>query len=372
MIHLQRTNRTGYKAGALSDGLGQTTEPFIAIFDADFQPHPSFLHEMMPHFTDKADTGMVQARWEHLNREQNTITQASAIVLDGHFVIEHSGRFLQDCFFNFNGTAGIWRRQCINDAGGWQWNTITEDLDLSYRAQLKGWKFTYTPIISADAEIPSTMSGLVAQQFRWAKGTTQVAKKILPSLWASDEPLKRKREGTVHLLANLGYWMTLLLSIVLPFTSYLRWSLHGLWGLLDLGVFLSSFVALLIFHQRSQAFLDRWNFWSWTHWRSVIGALIIGVGLAPSQSVALIEGFLGTDVTFERTPKSGSNNHTHYTVNPSLRRHRIAQVTFLLGIYSLCGLGWSLFQHNWLSIPFQFIFSVGYLWVGLGVLRDSA
>jgi len=371
-VHRQRTERVGYKAGALSQGLAETTEPFIAVFDADFQPHASFLHELMPHFSKKSDIGMVQARWSHLNRNENALTQASAIVLDGHFVIEHSGRFLQDCFFNFNGTAGIWRRQCIVEAGGWQWSTITEDLDLSYRAQLKGWKFTYTPIVSADAEIPSTMSGLVAQQFRWAKGTSQVAKKILPSLWTSRESFKRKREGTVHLLANLGYWMTLLLSIVLPFTSYLRWNLHGLWGLLDLGVFLSSFVALLIFHQRSQVFLDRWNFWSWTHWRSVIGALIIGVGLAPSQSVALIEGFLGTDVTFERTPKSGASNHTRYTVNPSLRRHRIAQATVLLGVYSLGGLAWSIVQHNWASIPFQFIFSVGYLWVGLDVLRDSA
>ena len=167
-------------------------------------------------------------------------------------MIEHSGRYLQGCFFNFNGTAGVWRRQCITDAGGWQWDTITEDLDLSYRAQLVGWQFVYTPLTHSDAEIPSSMTGMIQQQFRWAKGTTQTAVKILPMLWNSQQPWLIKLEGTIHMMANTGYWMTLLLSVVIPFTSILRWNFSLWWSLLDLLVFLSSFVALIVFHQRSQ------------------------------------------------------------------------------------------------------------------------
>ena len=366
ITHIQRNNRIGYKAGALADGMTQHSAPLIAIFDADFQPHETFLLELAPLLTE--NIGMVQARWAHLNRNDNRLTQASAIVLDGHFVIEHSGRHLQGCFFNFNGTAGIWNRKCIEDAGGWKWDTITEDLDLSYRAQLAGWDFIYTPLVSAKAEIPNQMSGLVAQQFRWAKGTTQTAKKILPTLWKSEQPFKVKYEGTFHLLANIGYWMTLLLSIVLPFTQFLRWDIHSLWAVLDLGVFLSSFVALIVFHQRSQSFLDRWNPLSLNHWFSVISALIVGVGLAPSQSYAVLSGLIGNSAVFERTPKYGNQQVINYTTKPSKEKTIIAQCTLLLGIYSTMGLLYSVYIGSWASIPFQLIFSVGYLWVGLEAL----
>ena len=364
--HIQRTNRIGYKAGALAEGMNCSTAPLIAIFDADFQPHDTFLLELAPLLTD--NIGMVQARWAHINRNDNRLTRASAVVLDGHFVIEHSGRHLQGCFFNFNGTAGIWRRTCIEAAGGWKWDTITEDLDLSYRAQLAGWDFIYTPLVSAQAEIPNEMSGLVAQQFRWAKGTTQTARKILPVLWKSQHPFKIKYEGTVHLLANLGYWMTLLLSIVLPFTQFLRWEFHSWWAVLDLGVFLSSFVALIVFHQRSQSFLNRWNPLSLNHWISVISALVVGVGLAPSQSYAVFSGLTNTNAVFERTPKSGSQKLIEYTTTPSREKTIVAQCTLLLGIYSTVGLLYSAYIGSWAAIPFQLIFSVGYLWVGLGAL----
>lgn len=372
ITHIQRSDRAGYKAGALANGLKQTNEPLIAIFDADFQPDPTFLRELTGHFANAPGIGMVQGRWEHSNRNQNRLTKSAAVVLDGHFVIEHSGRHLQDCFFNFNGTAGVWRRQCIEDAGGWQSDTITEDLDLSYRAQLAGWKFIYTPLTAAKAEIPSTMLGLIVQQYRWAKGTTQTAVKILPRLWTSNQSLRIKLEGSTHMLANLGYWMTLLLSIVLPYTSILRWNLNSLWSLLDLSVFLSSFVALIIFHQRSQHFLGQWKPWSVNHWQSIIGALIIGVGIAPFQSFAIIEGFFGSDLTFERTPKSGLTQQKRYVTSASQKRTFIAYLTIALALYSVAGLMYSLHQGNYFSLPFQTIFSVGYAWVGLSVLRDSA
>ena len=370
--HVHRRDRTGYKAGALKNGLTQTTEPLIAIFDADFQPDSTFLTELTGHFVNAPEIGMVQGRWEHSNRNQNRLTKAAAIVLDGHFVIEHSGRHLQNCFFNFNGTAGVWKRECIEAAGGWQSDTITEDLDLSYRAQLSGWKFVYTPLIAAKAEIPSTMLGLIVQQYRWAKGTTQTAVKILPRLWSSRQPIRIKLEGTTHMLANLGYWMTVLLSVVLQYTSMLRWNLDSLWSILDLGVFLSSFVALIIFHQRSQRFLHRWNTWSIDHWQSVIGALIIGVGIALFQSAAIIEGLFGHDLTFERTPKAGLTQQKRYVSSASNTRTLVAYLTCTLALYSVAGLMYSLHQGNYFSLPFQTIFSVGYAWVGLSVLQESA
>ncbi len=371
-LHSQRSSRVGYKAGALNSGMSGSQEPLIAIFDADFQPPIHFLEELTAHFHNDPDIGMVQGRWSHSNRNFNRLTQALAIVLDGHFVIEHSGRHLQDCFFNFNGTAGIWRRECIVDAGGWQWDTITEDLDLSYRAQLKGWRFKYTPLTSAHAEIPSTMTGLVVQQFRWAKGTTQTAVKILPMLWSSDESFRIKTEGTVHLTANLGYWLTLTLSLVLPYTHFLRWNLNSWWSVLDFGVFVSSFLALIIFHQRSQSFIQKWDPLSLLHWQNVIGALILGVGMAPFQSVAILEGLTSPDATFERTPKSGEHSRIRYANTPSTRRVQIAYATLFLGMYSSFGLLYTIYNGSWLSLPFQLIFSVGYVWVGASVVREAA
>ena len=370
--HIQRDNRTGYKAGALAAGLSLSKEPFVAIFDADFQPHAQFLEELTAHFYNRPNIGMVQGRWSHSNRDFNRLTRALAIVLDGHFVIEHSGRYLQDSFFNFNGTAGVWRRECILDAGGWQWDTITEDLDLSYRAQLSGWRFIYTPLVTASAEIPATMMGMVVQQFRWAKGTTQTATKILPTLWGSNEPVRIKLEGTVHLTANVGYWMTLLLSLVIPFTGFLRWNFDSWWSTLDFGVFVSSFVALIIFHQRSQRFIGKWTPFSLVHWQSIIAALILGVGIALFQSIALLEGLLSPDATFERTPKSGGHNRIPYTNSPSKRRTHIAYGTLFLSVYSILGLLYTMHNNHWLCLPFQLIFSVGYAWVGASVVREAA
>ena len=367
--HIRRNERMGFKAGALAVSMSTTTEPFICIFDADFEPKPDFLINTMPLFIED-NVGMVQTRWSHLNRHQNWLTQTAAVVLDGHFVIEHSGRFLKGCFFNFNGTAGIWRRECIVDAGGWQWDTITEDLDLSYRAQLQGWSFVYTPYIHAPAEIPSSLSAIRSQQFRWARGTTQTATKLLPSIWTANISFPIKAEATVHMLANLGYWLTLVLSLVIPFTAYLRWNPMGYWSILDGFVFVSSFLSLLVFHSISQRFLKNLNE-GYSNWFAVFLALVLGVGLSVWQSWAIFRGFTSKKAIFDRTPKTGLNQNALYGTPQTNQTWWLNRVTVIFGIYSLFGIALSVYQQNFLSLPFQIIFAAGFLWVGLGSILEE-
>ncbi len=213
VVYVHRDNREGYKAGALEAGLKTAKGEFIAIFDADFVPPPDFLLKCIHHFTDP-NIGMVQTRWTHINRNYSLLTQVEAILLDGHFVLEHSGRARSGVFFNFNGTAGMWRRVAIDEAGGWQHDTLTEDTDLSYRAQLKGWKFLYLQDVECPAELPVEMTAFKTQQARWAKGLIQVSKKILPQVFASDVPRKVKVEACYHLTANLSYPLMIVLSVL--------------------------------------------------------------------------------------------------------------------------------------------------------------
>jgi cellulose synthase/poly-beta-1,6-N-acetylglucosamine synthase-like glycosyltransferase len=366
--HIRRSERTGYKAGALAYSVSNTQEEFICIFDADFQPSPTFLVDTMPLFASKT-VGMVQTRWSHLNREQNWLTKAASVILDGHFIIEHTGRFLKRCFFNFNGTAGIWRRQCIEDAGGWHWDTITEDLDLSYRAQLRGWDFVYTPLIHVPAEIPSSISAIRSQQFRWVRGTSQTARKLLPQIWASEQSVSIKVEASMHLLANLGYWMTLILSLVIPFTAHLRWQFHEYWMMLDAVVFVASFASLIWFHRVSQQFLSQQKEQT-SGWIAIVIALVLGVGLAVWQSWALWLGLTTNTAIFERTPKHGTQV-TVYKTPRSTTAWWMNRITILLGTYSVWGIYWSCIQGHYPSIPFQLIFAMGYLWVGLGSLLEE-
>ena len=212
--YLHRTDRYGYKAGALDAGLGSARGEFIAIFDADFVPPPDWLRRVVDQFADPA-IGMVQTRWTHLNRNYSFLTQVEAILLDGHFVLEHGGRSRSGVFFNFNGTAGMWRRQAIDEAGGWQHDTLTEDTDLSYRAQLKGWQFRYLQDVECPAELPIEMTAFKTQQARWAKGLIQTGKKILPRVMKSDAPWHTKLEAWYHLTANLSYPLMIVLSMLL-------------------------------------------------------------------------------------------------------------------------------------------------------------
>src|SRR6202167_782560 len=210
VVCLHRENREGFKAGALAEGLKTAKGEFVAIFDADFVPPPDFLMRTIHHFTDPK-IGMVQTRWTHINRSYSFLTQVEAILLDGHFVLEHSGRARSGVFFNFNGTAGVWRRAAIEEAGGWQHDTLTEDTDLSYRAQLKGWKFIYLQDVECPAELPVEMTAFKTQQARWAKGLIQTGKKILPRMLGSDAPLQTKIEAWYHLTANLSYPLMIML-----------------------------------------------------------------------------------------------------------------------------------------------------------------
>jgi len=212
--HVRRSQRHGFKAGALQHGLALAKGEFIAIFDADFVPDPDLLQRLIPYLADPR-IGMLQARWGHLNAHYSLLTRVQSIILDGHFLIEQTARARSGRFFNFNGTAGIWRKRCIEDAGGWHADTLAEDLDLSYRAQLRGWQFLFLPEIIVPAELPVEMNAFKTQQHRWAKGSVQTCKKILPQLWRSDVPLKIKLEGTVHLTSNFGYLLLLVMCLAL-------------------------------------------------------------------------------------------------------------------------------------------------------------
>src|SRR3954469_5218252 len=209
--YMHRVDRTGYKAGALEAGLTEATGEFIAIFDADFIPGADFLHKTLPYLVADPKLGMVQARWGHINQDYSLLTKIQSILLDAHFVLEHGARNRAGLFFNFNGTAGVWRREAIGDAGGWQHDTLTEDLDLSYRAQLRGWKFLFLPNLVTPAEVPVEMNAFKSQQHRWAKGSIQTCRKVLPYILQSDLPLKVKVEAFFHLTANFNYLLMVVL-----------------------------------------------------------------------------------------------------------------------------------------------------------------
>src|SRR6185436_6642160 len=213
VVHLTRGIRDGFKAGALQHGLERAKGDLLAVFDADFVPPPSILRALAPYFEDAA-VGVVQSRWQHLNRDYSALSRAQAISLDGHFVIEHAARMGAGHFFNFNGTAGILRKACVTDAGGWQSDTLTEDLDLSYRAQLRGWRFVFAPHVLCPSELPVEMNAYKAQQHRWVKGSIQVARKLLPLVWRAPLPLAVKAEATFHLTYNVAYVFLLLLSLI--------------------------------------------------------------------------------------------------------------------------------------------------------------
>ena len=260
IFYLHRTNRYGYKAGALDAGLKVARGEFVAIFDADFVPPVDWVHKVVHHFAEPG-VGMVQTRWTHLNRNYSFLTQVEAILLDGHFVLEHGGRSRAGVFFNFNGTAGIWRTKVIGEAGGWQHDTLTEDTDLSYRAQLIGWKFKYLQDVECPAELPIEMTAFKTQQARWAKGLIQTGKKILPRVLKSDAPFHIKLEAWYHLTANLSYPLMIVLSTLLMPAMIIR-SYQG-WiqmMLIDFPLFMASTMSVSSFYLVSQKelFPGRW------------------------------------------------------------------------------------------------------------------
>ena len=363
IAYVHRTNRKGFKAGALENGLRTASGEFVAVFDADFVPSPDFLRRTVDFFTDP-DIGMVQVRWEHLNRQSSALTQVQSILLDGHFVIEHTARNRSGRFFNFNGTAGIWRRETIADAGGWQHDTLTEDLDLSYRAQLEGWKFVFLPEVTAPAEIPAEMSAFKAQQHRWAKGSIQTAMKLLPRIFRADLPRDVKKEAFFHLTANVGYLLMIPLAILMPITVVVRVS-HG-WIevlLLDLPFFAAATMSVCVFYVASQREVRAT---SWQRVKYLPFLMALGIGMAVNQSRAVLEAIVGHQTGFTRTPKSGGSARD----GGPARRYRVAVslqplLELALAGYFTLAVVWVVDRGVWYSLPFLLLFQAGFLYVGL-------
>ena len=362
---LRRSHREGFKAGALAYGLQRAKGQFIAIFDADFLPPASFLEDVLPYFIhDKI--GMVQARWGHLNAAQNLLTRLSATLLDGHFVLEHTARHRSGRFFNFNGTAGVWRRTCIDEAGGWQHDTITEDLDISYRAQLKGWKFVFLKDLVIPAEVPDHMRAFKSQQFRWAKGTLQTARKLLPMIWRAPLPLATKAEATVHLTANIAYPLTLILALLMPMTALIRGMQWMQWALfIDVIAFCVTSVSVSAFYWLAQAQSGTGKP------RRVLEiplVLALGIGISINQSRAVFQGLFRKDTTFVRTPKLGDEPQKIYRLPAS----RISFLEGFMALYCTSAAIYLLSLGIWHSVPFLLIFALGYGYVGLQSWRQPA
>ncbi len=364
IVYVHRTNRQGFKAGALENGLRLAKGEFVAVFDADFVPSPDFLSRTVPFFADDK-VGMVQVRWGHLNREFSILTQAQSILLDGHFLIEHTARNRSGCFFNFNGTAGIWRRNTIQDAGGWQHDTLTEDLDLSYRAQLKGWQFVFLPEIISPAEVPVDMNAFKSQQHRWAKGSIQTAKKLLPAILRSDLPYQVKREAFFHLSNNMAYLLMVVLSVMMPISMVLRFK-HGLYTtlLLDLPVFVASTASVGFFYVATGRELGL-NWWNRLKYLPFVMSL--GIGMAVNQSKAVVEALLDKQSEFTRTPKTGSEGRSVKAVQKAYRgkRNWVPAVELLFGLYFSGAVWFAVKEEIWTSLPFLVLFQMGFLYVGI-------
>ena len=364
IVHLRRVDRAGFKAGALQHGLEWASGDLLAIFDADFVPPPGFLRALVPYFQDET-VGMVQSRWEHLNETYSLLSRAQAISLDGHFIVEHTARMVGGSYFNFNGTAGILRKACIRDAGGWQSDTLTEDLDLSYRAQLKGWRFVFAPHVACPAELPVEMNAFKAQQHRWVKGSIQVARKLLPVIWRSPAPLAVKIEATFHLTYNVAYVALLLLSlIVYPVVLERYESRSLLFTIADTLLFLTATVSTLVYFGVAQQDL-RGGWMKRIQYLPFVMSL--GIGLAVNNTRAVLGALFGTRGGFIRTPKFRIAAR-----GDSWRRKRYRVPVSGWALLEL-GLGgyfaWamlSLFQaERFASIPFFLLYFFGFLYVGV-------
>lgn len=365
ITYIHRTNREGFKAGALANGLKTAQGEFVAIFDADFTPPPDFLMKTIHHLHDPK-IGMVQTRWTHINRNYSFLTEVEAILLDGHFVLEHSGRARSGVFFNFNGTAGVWRRSAIEDAGGWQHDTLTEDTDLSYRAQLKGWKFVYLQDVECPAELPVEMTAFKTQQARWAKGLIQTGKKVLPRIMKSKEPFHVKLEAWFHLTSNLSYPLMCMLSVLLLPAMIIRFY-QGWFQMLyiDIPLFLASTFSISSFYLVSQREL-----FPRTWLRTFIYLpflMALGIGLTVTNTRAVLEALIGKKTPFARTPKYRVETRKD-KVRAKTYRKRLGWVPWLelaIGTYFAFTVYYAVDNENYLTIPFLVLFVVGYWYTGL-------
>ncbi len=364
--HIRRGSREGYKAGALRYGLERARGEFIAIFDADFVPRPDFLHKTLPYFADPR-VGMVQTRWEHLNEDYSVLTRAQALSLDGHFAMEQTVRHRAGFFINFNGTAGIWRRRCIEEAGNWHADTLAEDLDLSYRAQLLGWRFVFLPDVTTPAELPVDINALKLQQYRWTKGAIEVARKLLPTIWRSSLPFRIKAEATVHLTSNLVFPFILLTAVLNVPVVILKNTLQGYDGYFTaLSVFVLASIGTFLFYLYAQRAVH----WDWQRRLLLFPIFLAGsMGLAVNNTRAVLEALLGKRTEFVRTPKYHilSRQDRWQDKRYVLRSLQpLVVVELLLGLYFLVGMGISIYHAELAALPFQAMFLLGF--GGIGVL----
>jgi cellulose synthase/poly-beta-1,6-N-acetylglucosamine synthase-like glycosyltransferase len=365
IAYIHRTNRHGYKAGALDAGLNIAKGEFVAIFDADFVPPPDWLMQVIHHFAEP-EIGMVQTRWTHLNRDYSILTQIEAILLDGHFVLEHGARYRTGDFFNFNGTAGIWRIQAIRDGGGWQHDTLTEDTDLSYRSQLAGWKFKYLPHVECPSELPIEMTAFKTQQARWAKGLIQTSIKVLPKMFHSNVPRRIKIEAVYHLTANLSYPLMVLMSAALLPAMVCRF--YQGWFqmlLIDVPLFTASTFSIAVFYAMSQRELFPKTWMKTFLYLPFLMAL--GIGLTVTNTKAVMEALFGVKSAFVRTPKYRVAKKGEKSQAAKYRKRLVLApwIEIILGAYFFLAILYTFSNHNYFTAPFLILFVIGYWYTGL-------
>ena len=368
--HIRRGTREGFKVGALKEGMKIAKGEFIAIFDADFIPHKEFLKKTLSFFNDDK-VGMVQTRWEHLNGDYSIITKAQALALDGHFVIEQSVRNKSGFFINFNGTGGIWRKKCIEEAGNWHADTLTEDLDLSYRAQLIGWRFVFLKDFTSPAELPSEINALKSQQFRWTKGAVETAKKILPLVWKSKVPLRVKLQSTFHLTNNLVFPFILLAAILnVPLIFVKNSGSHEAYFAI-MSLFVLAFISSFLFYLYSQKDIR-------TDWRKKIVLFPLfmagSMGLAVNNSRAVFEGLMNRKSEFVRTPKFKQESEKDSWVGNKYLNRKLGFsviVEAILAVYCFIGVLSSIYFLELASIPFQMLFFLGFSFIAYTSIKHA-
>lgn len=366
LIH--RDERPGFKAGALANGLGSASGEFIAIFDADFVPQPDFLKRTMPHFARDEGIGIIQTRWGHLNRDYSLLTAAQALALDGHFAIEQTARHRAGLMLNFNGTAGVWRRNCIDQAGGWHGDTISEDFDLSYRAQLVGWRCLFLRDVAAPAEIPPQLAAFKRQQFRWAKGSIQVLKKLGGQVARAKLAWPVKLQALIHMSSYMVHPLMVILAVITPLliitggTDQIRFPLIYL-SLVSLGPPFMYAVAQKSLHPR------RWG----RNYRAMPLLMFLGCGVALSNTKAVVEALLGVGNVFRRTPKFNVNSRGErwQESNYRLPLDGLALGELALALYSLAGAVAAAVSGHQFAVPFILLYAGGFGYVALQGLWDD-
>jgi cellulose synthase/poly-beta-1,6-N-acetylglucosamine synthase-like glycosyltransferase len=363
--YIHRTNRYGFKAGALDAGLKVAKGEYVAIFDADFVPPPEWLMKVIHHFSEPG-IGMVQTRWGHLNRNYSMLTQIEAILLDGHFIMEHGARARTGEFFNFNGTAGMWRRKAIEDGGGWQHDTLTEDTDLSYRSQMAGWKFKYLPDVECPSELPIEMTAFKTQQARWAKGLIQTSIKILPQVFRSDMSRKNKIESVYHLTANLSYPLMVVMSALLIPAMICRF--YQGWFqmlLIDVPLFTASTFSIAVFYVMSERELFPKTWKKTFYYLPFLMAL--GIGLTITNTKAVMEALFGIKSAFVRTPKYrvAKKGEKSQAAKYRKRLKLTPWIELLMGCYFAGAIWYTFSNKNYFTAPFLILFVMGYWYTGL-------